>query len=78
MSKRMEWLAETAAKCADSRLFGAYVRSRFFAGGFSFNTAAEACEYLWQQRANAARDDTLNDFSGAAASRNGETIALFS
>lgn len=84
-SNRMEHLAEIATGCANhkwqdgsSRAYGAYVRTRFFAGGFGFNTVEEAARYVDQQRNHAIKDGQLDDFSAAIAGASGAVYSLFS
>ena len=40
-----------------------YIRSRYFAGGFEFDTFAQAVAYARAQQANAVKNQALRDFS---------------
>jgi hypothetical protein len=74
----IERLAEVAAQCADSKPYGAYVRSRFFAGGFGFATAEDAAQWVDQQATRATRDGMRNDFSAAISRADGVSVSLYS
>lgn len=90
-TNRMEHLAEVARDCATLQCpahpqgtpFGAYVRSKFFAGGFGFQTFGfqtleSAAKYVDTQRSHAIRDEALSDFSAAIAGADGQVYSLYS
>lgn len=67
MTATMQRLAEVAAECAGQKPYGAYVSSKFFAGGFSFATLADAAQWVDEQAARAVRDQARDDFRAAIA-----------
>lgn len=85
-SNRMERLATAAQGCAthqspchnQGRPFGAYVRSKFYAGGFGFANLQDAAAYVNKQRGHAIRDGQLDDFSAAIVGADGQVYALYS
>jgi len=81
MLPHYQHLATVAAECAllgqNPRPFGAYVRSKFFSGGFGFTSLEGAAEWVEQQRMRAEKDGARSDFQ-AAISAYGQCVALFS
>lgn len=66
---RMEHLGELAVQCQLESPAGAYVSSRYFAGGFAFNSAPEAAHWVEEQRNRAEETGRREDFSAAIAER---------
>lgn len=78
----IERLAEVAGQCAkieEGKPFGAYISSKFFAGGFSFAKVEDAAQWVDQQCTRAQRDGHRDDFRAAIAdARTGRSVSLYS
>lgn len=79
---RMVFMAETAAQCAaigsQPKPFGAFIQSKYFSGGFSFHTIADAAQWVEQQHARAVKDGDRSDFRAAISAADGQSLCLFS
>jgi hypothetical protein len=75
----MQALADIAAGCAtQEKPFGAYIRTKYFAGGFAFRTDAEAAQWINEQYLRAMAQGDRSDFKAAAATLSGQAFTLFS
>lgn len=81
MLPHYEHLAQLAVSCAllgqTPRPFGAYVRSKYFAGGFSFTSLEGAAQWVEQQRARAEQEGSRNEFQASIAAH-GRCVSLYS
>lgn len=77
MNKKMEQLGNVAQRCAfGERTSAAYISSKFFSGGFAFNTVQQAAAWVDTQRTRNLNIDGGVDFHAAVVD-NGVVVSYY-